>query len=72
MFWKSFALLLACLLILVLINAVPQHEGEQIKCSETRHKCIEAQRLEDKRELQRLQSEWELHSAKTIGEEGRR
>lgn len=72
MFWKSFALLLVCFLLLALVNAVPQHEVEHTKCSETHHKCIEAQRQEDKQELQRLQSEWELHSGKTIGEEGRR
>jgi len=72
MFWKSIALLLYCFLILLLINSVSQEKREQIKCAESHFKCIEAQRKEDKRELERLQSEWELQGAKRIGETGRR
>jgi len=59
-------------LILYLINSVSQEKREQIKCVETHYKCIEAQRKEDKQELLRLQSEWELEDAKAIGETGRR
>lgn len=72
MFWKSIALLLYCFLILLLINSVSQEKREQVKCAETHYKCIEAQRKEDRLELQRLQAEWESQSAKTIGESGRR
>lgn len=72
MFWKFIALLLYCFFILLLINSVSQEKRDPIKCAETHYKCIEAQRKEDKRELLRLQSEWELQGAKTIGEIGRR
>jgi len=65
-------LLLVCFLMLLLVNAVPQKAEGQIKCSETHYRCIEAQRQDDRRELQRLQLEWELDSGKTIGEIGRR
>lgn len=72
MFWKSIALLLYCFLILLLANSVSQEKRDPIKCAETHYKCIEAQRKEDKRELLRLQSEWELQGDKTIGETARR